>query len=408
MRAVIVVCCFLILFVNQGLTATSFNVFQTYIVAMPGVGDLGGAFMLTVRTFVSLLAVLVVGAYYRRVSLRMGVTLAMLTTAAGFFVYGLADGLPLLCLGSVLTGIGYGFGGLVATTMIVGNWFRGHIGTVVGVVGMGSGVSSVVMPLIVAEIVEYGSLSLAFFVEGAVALVLGVVVAILLRSKPEDAGLEPIHEQDAYADKRGRKVVLGATTLPTRDKRLMIVAIVLLGGVAIAGNGYFSVLLTSSGVALTVAAALTGVLGLALTLSKLACGWVLDLAGSKRGSLAFFAMLLAGLVLCFLVGAGGDIDAFFAAVLFGVGIAIAGTGVSVWALELSSPVHRLKLVRDFQVAYAFGGFAFNMMPGVVANATGSYALSYLVLAGCSVVCMALVGVVYRRRERALENQAKPV
>ena len=416
-RIVIVACCFCILFINQGLPATSFNVFQSYLVAMPGVGDLGGSLVLTVRSFVSLVAIFFVSAFYRRFSLRVGVAAATAFTAAGFLAYSLARDLALLCLGSVLTGIGYGFGGVVATTMLIGNWYRGHIGTVAGAVGMGSGVASMVMPLAVAAVIARSDLSHAFLMEALLALGLGTVVVALLRSKPQDVGLRPVEEPEPAAPpaaaaptrtapepsapaapaRHPGKVHVGAATLPRADKRLMLAAMVLLGAVAIVGNGYFSVLLTSSGIGLETAALLTAVLGTSLTLSKLACGWVFDLAGARKGSLAFFTVLIVGLLLCSLAGPGGAADGFFAAVFFGVGVALATTGVSVWTLELSAPRDRLGMVRDFQVAYAFGGFAFNLMPGALANATGSYAVSYALFAAAAIACALIVGIVYKRR-----------
>lgn len=416
-RIVIVACCFCILFINQGLPATSFNVFQSYLVAMPGVGDLGGSLVLTVRSFVSLVAIFFVSAFYRRFSLRVGVAAATAFTAAGFLAYSLARDLVLLCLGSVLTGIGYGFGGVVATTMLIGNWYRGHIGTVAGAVGMGSGVASMVMPLAVAAVIARSDLSHAFLMEALLALGLGTVVVALLRSKPQDVGLRPVEEPAPAAPpaaaaptrtapepsapaapaRHPGKVHVGAATLPRADKRLMLAAMVLLGAVAIVGNGYFSVLLTSSGIGLETAALLTAVLGTSLTLSKLACGWVFDLAGARKGSLAFFTVLIVGLLLCSLAGPGGAADGFFAAVFFGVGVALATTGVSVWTLELSAPRDRLGMVRDFQVTYAFGGFAFNLMPGALANATGSYAVSYALFAAAAIACALIVGIVYKRR-----------
>lgn len=416
-RIVIVACCFCILFINQGLPATSFNVFQSYLVAMPGVGDLGGSLVLTVRSFVSLVAIFFVSAFYRRFSLRVGVAAATAFTAAGFLAYSLARDLALLCLGSVLTGIGYGFGGVVATTMLIGNWYRGHIGTVAGAVGMGSGVASMVMPLAVAAVIARSDLSHAFLMEALLALGLGTAVVALLRSKPQDVGLRPVEEPAPAAPpaaaaptrtapepsapaapaRHPGKVHVGAATLPRADKHLMLAAMVLLGAVAIVGNGYFSVLLTSSGIGLETAALLTAVLGTSLTLSKLACGWVFDLAGARKGSLAFFTVLIVGLLLCSLAGPGGAADGFFAAVFFGVGVALATTGVSVWTLELSAPRDRLGMVRDFQVAYAFGGFAFNLMPGALANATGSYAVSYALFAAAAIACALIVGIVYKRR-----------
>lgn len=396
MKARIILCCFLLLFVNQGLTATSFNVFQTYIVQMPGVGDIGGSIVLTVRTFVSLVAIFFVGGLYKRVSLRLGATLAMLFTAAGFFVYGISDNLLLLCLGSILTGTGYGFGTIVVVTMIIGNWFKGHLGTMVGIAGMGTGLSSMIMPVVAASIIQAYSLSSAFMFEGALALLLAGVVGALLRSKPEDIGMSIQDEPDAYAHKRGRRVVVGATSIGVHEKRLMLVCTFLMGAVCIVGNSYFSVLLTSSGITFTAAAIFTSIMGFALTISKLLTGWIFDLIGTKRGSIIFFTLFFVGLVLSYLVSRAGSADAFFAALLLGTGIAVGNTGVSIWALELSSPSHRLKFLRDFQVSFAFGGFVFTMLPGVLANYTGSYGITYLLFAFAVVICLMLELRVYKK------------
>ncbi len=71
--AVIVACCFLIMFVNQGLPSTSFNVWQSYLVQVPGVGDGGVAAVLLARTAVSFLAIFAVTPYYKRRDLRSAV-----------------------------------------------------------------------------------------------------------------------------------------------------------------------------------------------------------------------------------------------------------------------------------------------------------------------------------------------
>ena len=60
---VIAACCFLILFTNVGLPSTSFSVFQPYLVDLPGVGNTGGSIIISVRTFMSLIGMLVVGRY---------------------------------------------------------------------------------------------------------------------------------------------------------------------------------------------------------------------------------------------------------------------------------------------------------------------------------------------------------
>ena len=103
-EAVVAVCCFLILFTNVGLPSTSFSVYQPYLVDLPGVGHSGGSIIVSVRTFVSLLAMLVVGRYYDLVDCRIGTFLATLSVSAGFALYSLAgSNFGMLCGASALT-----------------------------------------------------------------------------------------------------------------------------------------------------------------------------------------------------------------------------------------------------------------------------------------------------------------
>lgn len=397
-RAIIVVGCFLVLFANQGLPATAFNVYQTYLVALPGVGAVGGSLVMTVRAFVSLAIMLFVTAFYRRIDARYGVLLATLCTAAGFAVYGLWETLPGLCLGSVLTGIGYGLGGMVATTIILGRWFHGSLGVAAGFIGMGSGVASFVIPTAAAEIIEASSLSTAFLCEAALALGLAGLFALFLRSDPKQVGLTP-YERAAPASpkvaKRQRKPA--AEDLTGRDKHLMMFAMVLMGGVTITGFGYFSVLLTSSGINVVAAAVITSLGGAFLAVGKLICGWTFDRWGTRTGTVLFFAILTLGLALCATVGFGGPTEGFFAAAAFCTGLAVTTTGMAVWSLELSSPARTLATVRNFNLAYAAGGFLFNMMPGVLMQLTGSYAATYAVFVVFSLASAAIVVGVYTRR-----------
>lgn len=86
---VICVCCFLILFTNIGLPSTSFSVYQPYLVAIPGVGHAGGSVILSVRTFVSLVAMFFVARYYGWLNCRIGAFVASICVAIGFGLYAL-------------------------------------------------------------------------------------------------------------------------------------------------------------------------------------------------------------------------------------------------------------------------------------------------------------------------------
>lgn len=399
-HTIITACCFLILFLNTGLPSTSFNVYQSYLVRLDGIGDFGGSLIVTVRTLISLIAIFVVSAYYRRIGLRRGVLIASSLTTIGFFLYGFADSIEAYCLGSVFTGAGYGFGGMVAATLLIGNWYRGHVGTIVGIASMGSSFASIVIPIGVAAIINATALSTAFTSEAFLALAVTLFLAVFLRADPSDLGLEATEERTTDEGASKEKVHVGVATIERRQRHIMLVAVFLMGASSVVGYSYFSVLMSSSGIALGTTAVLTSVLGVSLTVSKLTTGWLFDRIGSRVGSTVFFLLIIVGLVCCTLVPFGQVPMAVAAAVLFGVGSSLATTGVSIWSLELSSDEYRMRMVRNFQVAYAFGGFAFNIMPGIIAEATGGYEVNYAIFTVFMVVCAVLVLGVYRAHDRA--------
>lgn len=446
-KPIIVACAFLLLFVNTGFTSTSFSIYQSHIVDLPGVGDVGGSIVVTVRTFVALICMFFTGLYYRRINPRIGFFIATLFTTLAFALFGYAQTLGGLCFASVFAGIGYGFGGMVASTFLIGNWFRGKVGSVSGIATMGSGVAAIIIPLLAGWLIDAFSLSIAFYVEAAIAFVLAVLIFMFVRAKPADIGQKPFtakektktlteeaieaseksaesvleeagsgtKEHDRHIPFSGRhkhhhfhrvhhshhlgpfaqpKVSLSSVPLPKGSYWAMIFALVLLGGVSVAGYNYFGILLTTQGIDLGIAAVLISLAGVFLTLSKFVVGVVCDKFGTLAGSFVFFILLIVAMLLCALVGIGGVPEAAAAAVVLGIGMPLGTTGIALWSLELSSAEQMLKTIRHFQLAYAFGGFIFNLMPGVLCSLTGTYTTSYFIMMGMTIVCAIIVITVY--------------
>lgn len=411
-RTVILVCCFLALFVNQGLASTSFNVYQTYIVQIPQVGDAGGALVITIRTFVSLISMAFVGFYYKHLSTRAGLFIASLLTAIGFAVYGLVEfdwsrSLLILCIGSVFTGIGYGLGGIVASTALIGQWFRGHIGGTAGIAGTGSGIAAVLIPIAAADIIGLAGLSVSFYAESALALALAIALLALVRSTPEEIGAVPYETKDHFANIRKGRIQIISGDIPKTDRICATIAVFLLGCVSVAGLGYFSILMTSSGINVIAAAVITSVLGAVLTVSKILSGLAFDIMGTRNGSLVFFVILVIGFVLCFGIQSGSATDAFFAAVFFGCGTSLSTTGLAVWAVELSSMEQRMGFLKNLSVAFALGGFLMNMVPGILVSLFGNYGISYLLFAALAIISGILIFTVYTKKMKADEGLHGP-
>lgn len=428
---VICACCFLLLFTNVGLASTSFSVYQPYLVELPGVGHSGGSIIISIRTFISVVAMFFVARYYEKLDCRKGVALASFCIGAGFVIYALSTSNFIgLCTGSIFTGLGYGLGGMVASTMLIGRWFKDHVATAAGIAAVGSGVAAVVVPPAVVALERAFSLSSAFVIEGALALFDAVALYVLLRNRPKEMGLtayvDPKLAKEAEAEgvddeesnyskgKQSSKVKKqrGARinrNLPPRMVPVVLIAMVFVGCVSVGGSNYLAVLFTSEGFTTEYAALLVSVSGACLMVSKLFTGVVFDRIGTAKGSLVFFAVFIIGIVLLCLSDMGNHNLALFGVLFYGTGLALGTVGISIWSIELAPRGQQVKTIKNFQIAYALGGFIFTFLPGFLMEATGTYLVSYTTLLVMVVLAAAIIVGLYvvldKRAAQAFNKQA---
>lgn len=416
---VICACCFLLLFTNVGLASTSFSVYQPYLVELPGVGHSGGSIVISIRTFISVVAMFFVARYYEKLDCRKGVALASFCIGAGFVIYALStSNFVGLCVGSIFTGLGYGLGGMVASTMLIGRWFKDHVATAAGIAAVGSGVAAVVVPPAVVALESALSLSSAFVVEGALALFDAVVLYVLLRNRPEEMGLTAYVDPKLYnlasdrTDSLKGKKQRGARinrNLPSRMVPLVLLAMVFVGCVSVGGSNYLAVLFTSEGFTTEYAALLVSVSGACLMVSKLFTGVVFDKIGTAKGSLAFFMVFIIGIVLLCLSDMGNHNLALFGVLFYGTGLALGTVGISIWSIELAPRGQQVKTIKNFQITYALGGFIFTFLPGFLMEATGTYLVSYMTLLVMVVLAAGIIVGLYvvldKRAAQAFNKQA---
>lgn len=388
-------CCFAFLFVNVGFPSTAFGVFQPYIVEVPGMSHALGSLVVSFRALVSLLATFFVAHYYRRLDCRAGVALGTCLTGLGFAVYAFADSFALFMLGSLLAGLGYGLGGAVGMTLLVGRWFKDNVGKASGFAAMGSGMAGCLIPLAAVNIIAAAGLRAAFLFETLIAFAVAVAVYALLRNRPQDIGRTP-HTSGTVAAVKAHAAARGEQELSHRAHTLLVLAIAGVGAGCVGGVAYIGILMTSCGIDPVFAAGIVSVVGLSLVLGKFSAGAVMDALGNKRGSLLFFGIYVAGLALCCLAGLQLPALCLAAAALYGFGAALGSTGVSVWSIEFSNTANRARIARDFQSAYAAGGFVFNLLPGILYELTGTYVTTYAILAVLVLLSAAVITAVYHR------------
>lgn len=397
---VITLCCFLFLFTNVGLTSTSFNVYQPYIIATDGVGDVGGSLILSIRTLTSLLTIIFVDRYYHALDVRLGVFLASLMTTAGFVIYGFAGSLGGFVAGAVFAGAGYGLGGMVGMTLLISRWFDHGLGGAVGFATLGSGFASILVPLAAVRIIEGQSLQLSFRLEALLALALGLLVFALLRNRPSDVNAE-VKQKNASKGESDKKSSRESERtndpeIPPRHRKILLAAMMCVGCMSVGGDTYYSVLLTTNGFDPHFAAFTLSLLGLALTASKMITGKMFDRFGVERSSALVFLTLIIGFACSCFTPCGSSALGLFAALLIGWGTALGTVGLSVWSLQLADPANREKSIKNAQVAYSLGGFLINAIPGPLRVATGTYVSTYLILFAMAVFASVTVISIYKR------------
>ena len=384
--------------------------FQPYLADLPHVGNTGASVIVGIRAGVSFFAMFFTAIFYKRLDCRIGVFVASLFTSAGFVFYGLASSFAGFCLAAVFAGIGYGLGGVVAVTMIINRWVTKNVGAAVGFATLGSGVSSIILPPIVARIIDASSLSNAFFFEASIAVVISLILVIFLKNNPKENTHSNADCADNTSDIQDSKVCEGTSNeanqqkngIPAKQFKLMVFAMALVGCIAIGATNYFSILLTSEGIDLINAASLVSLLGASLSVSKFAGGIIFDKLGSTKASVILFTFMIIGLVFCCLSACfTSHAIAALAAICTGAGACIGSIGLSLWSIEISPTEHFAESVKNLQTSYAFGGFVFMFIPGILKDLCGSYIISYVFLLVLTIVSACIViSTLIRKHNRA--------
>lgn len=92
--------------------------------------------------------------------------------------------------------------------------------------------------------------------------------------------------------------------------------------------------------------------------------------------------------------------------LYGIGFSLGTVGITTCSTELAPKGRENRTIRDFQICYALGGFAFTLLPGFLAEAFGTYLVSYAALLAMACVSAAIIiGVCFKTEKRDFSSEA---
>jgi sugar phosphate permease len=135
------------------------------------------------------------GALASRLGPRAVISAGLAVAGLGMLLTGLAHGFPEALVWRALTGVGSGASNVPVMGLMVGWFAAGRRGLAAGVAAAGSSVALILLGSMVPPILAAGGGNgwrTCWFGFGAVALLLALLSALLLRNRPGDLGLHPL------------------------------------------------------------------------------------------------------------------------------------------------------------------------------------------------------------------------
>jgi MFS family permease len=280
----------------------------------------------------------------------------------------------------------------VPYALIVSRWFDRHRGLALSGMMVGLGAGAMVMPVAAARLIAGVGWRDAFAIVGGAVLTIAVpIVACLLRDSPEPMGLPPDGAPGSTVSGRtagGLEGVTWSEATLSSTFWLLIAAFVLLAASVHACVIHMPQLFADRGANGADAAVASSVVGLALLVGRIGCGYFLDRYHGARVALTVCGSAALGIALLWTGSAGG----LALSGAFLVGLAM-GAEVDIIAFLMSRYFGLRSL--GATVGFAFGAFVIAgglgpLMMGFAFDRTGSYRVPLAGFCVAAIVAAVLV------------------
>ena len=123
----------LLLFCTGGLSLTAFAAYLPYLKSLRGLTDAQVSAFVFIRSLTGVAGMLLVNRTLRHWEIRRVITAALVGCGLSFVLYGSVESFPGYCAAAALAGISYGFGSMIAVSILIIRWFNTHRGMALGI-----------------------------------------------------------------------------------------------------------------------------------------------------------------------------------------------------------------------------------------------------------------------------------
>ena len=338
----VVFACFLIMGVSVGLINNSSGVYIKPVCADMGFSRKPMASNSTLIAASSMVVAVFAGKIYARFDVKQVMRFGGLGMALGYMSYSFAQNLPMFYLSSVVCGFSQALLTTVSISMLIANWFHARRGSALGAASMGSGVGGMICNPLAAWLIQQVGWRQTYLILGAVILIIVTPACFfIVRTRPQDMGLQPYGEAPAPAEQPRFTEQLGLTARQARRTwqfwALAACNVVNnLCAVSLVQNS--APHLSDVGLSAIAASVVASAMMASLAVGKFLLGWLFDRWGVRRAS--FFANL------CMIIGLVGMVLAPFQPALAMIVLG-AGLGGAFSAVATTLLTDRLFGAREF-------------------------------------------------------------
>ena len=393
MSTLLISCC-------MGITNGTFSVFQPYLVES-GLTNTQASMILTVRNIFGCLAIAFSSQYYEHMGLRRGMTWNVCIGMIAFVIYSAARIYPVFMIGAAMSGICYGWGGILPASMLIRRWFKKNRTLALGISGSGSGVAMLILPVLLTSVIENKDMYAAFRLDALLMAITAVLLYLTIRESPEEAGLMPWGYEE---ENEKRKVVNEGAGLTSGEYAMLLVSMLFMGISTQPEVNHISVYFHELSFDPMLAPRTISVIGFFLIIGKCVYGYLVDIFQAFYVNLVYFLGIIAGLFFLVLCKSGNTVFAYMASVTLGYGTSLATVGMMSIAGDLETPEKYMRTGKYFQLIYLGAVLVFSAVPGIVADAAGSYLPVYILAPCLMIIGMILVQTVYIRHGKGFIHE----
>jgi len=355
------------------------------------------------------ISTLVTGVLVHKVGYKKLTIGSLILSAAGYFVISISPGLIGHAIGRAFIGLAYGMCFTAGAVYIIKKWFQKHLGLVIGIITMASGLGGSIMSFLFSKL----TVTLGWRTAMQIECILPIVVAILyifIYDTPEKIALRPYGMGQASTKQQRKENNWVGHTLKELYKHplfyIMCFATLLSNMCVYTTSANINPHFQDNGYSPTAAATYDSVLMLTLAVVKLLMGWVSDRFGAKPVAIICLVCSAAGQWM--LTNLSNPYLSYVSVAVFSVGLCLTSVAIPLIALPLFGYKGSTEINGIIVAMSALASLITPSLCNFIYDYIGSYSPSFKVAAIIEIVLIFVYLIMFvmgnKERQKELSKQ----